>query len=102
MCNGNSNRMPKIQLYECPNFQGRMIELTGPTPHLCKCGFHDRISSIRVICGEWKLFEDCDFEGREFKVCEHGGPCCNGEYPCKREWCGMNNELASLYPVCRC
>jgi Beta/Gamma crystallin. len=90
----------KILLFEHPNFQGRCLEITKPTPHLSKYCFNNEVSSVKVICGDWKLFEHPDFEGEKYKVCQRGGPCCNGEYPFPMAWCGENNEISSLYPIC--
>lgn len=94
------NRGPKIILYEGRNYEGRCIEITRPTPHLCRCALGNTVCSIRVVRGDWRLFEYPDFEGREFRVCESGGPCGNGEYPCPSTWCGETFGLESLYPVC--
>lgn len=92
---------PKILLYEHVNFEGRCLEITRPTPHLSNYGFNNKVSSIKVICGEWELFEHSDFEGRRYTVCNNGGPCHNGEYPFPMAWGGENDEISSLFPVCR-
>jgi len=92
---------PKILLFEHFNFEGRCLEITKPIPHLSEYCFNNTVSSIKVICGEWNLFEHSDFQGEEFEVREGGGPCCNGEYRHPYDWGGENNEISSLYPTCR-
>lgn len=40
----------QIYLFECENFQGRMMELNSECRNICDKGF-DRVRSIRVECG---------------------------------------------------
>lgn len=92
---------PKIILFEHPNCQGRCLEVTEPISHLSQYWFNNKVSSCKVISGEWKLFEHPDFNGRCYILDERGGPCCNGAYPFPCTWCGEDNEISSLFPTCR-
>lgn len=50
-------------LFEAPNFQGRSITITGPTPDLGAWKFNDRAQSARFE-GRWLVCEHDDFRGR--------------------------------------
>lgn len=82
---------PEITLYELPNFQGRVITITGSTPDLGRWRFNDQAQSARVQ-GRWRVCEHGDFRGR----CQEIG----GEIPDLTAY-GLSGQISSLEPAFR-
>ena len=55
---------PGIILYQEDNFRGNPLPVDGRVRSLTPLHFNDRISSVRVISGAWRLCEDDFFRGR--------------------------------------
>ena len=51
-----------IHLYTLPGLQGYGIPVMKDTKELAP-GWHDQVSSAKVIYGTWRLFADPDFQG---------------------------------------
>ena len=51
----------KIILYQDANFQGASITYYADTPQLSD-GQHDSVSSVKVIAGIWRLYEDSNYQ----------------------------------------
>ena len=56
-------RAGEINLFEQPDFGGRVVDLRGITPSLNRIGFNDRTSSVVVRAGRWEVCSDDDFNG---------------------------------------
>lgn len=67
-----------------------MLHLTGSTSFLHVFGFNDKISSIIVLSGTWRLFQGGDYRG-------HSVDMVPGRY--KHVDDSVNNELTSLMPL---
>ena len=57
------SEMPRITLYEQPDFQGRSIALYYDAENLAEQGFNDRARSARVE-GSWRVCEDKNYRSR--------------------------------------
>ena len=56
--------MAKVILFEHPNFRGDALVLQEEdNQDLRRKGFHDRISSLIVINGQWTLYRHTEFGG---------------------------------------
>lgn len=59
----SDNRQPaSIVVYQDSDFRGRSRVITGDVPDLAKLGFNDKISSVRVQSGHWRLCRDADYQ----------------------------------------
>ena len=67
-------RGPRITLFDSRNFQGRSLQLEDTAPNLEALGFNDRVESVVVHRGQWRLCSDAHGAGR----CRTYGP---GRYP---------------------
>lgn len=81
---------PGIILYQEDNFRGNQLPLDGPVRNLVPLHFNDRISSVRVIYGAWRLCEDELFRGRCIVV-THDEP--------KLGHLGMDDRISSVMPA---
>jgi hypothetical protein len=64
----------RIRLYDGADFSGRALWLDQTTPNLEHTGFNDRVNSIIVESGRWRLCTDANGRG----ACRELGP---GRYP---------------------
>ena len=62
--------VPSIRLYEHAQFLGHELALTGSCSSMVPLGFNDKVSSVRIPYGTWKLYEHVDYKGR----CADFGP----------------------------
>ena len=60
--NSDSRQQASIIVYQDADFRGRSREFTGDVPDLAKLGFNDKISSVRVQSGHWRLCRDADYQ----------------------------------------
>lgn len=65
---------PSITLYDSPSFGGRSLHLEDSAHNLELLRFNDRVESVIVERGRWRLCSDANGAGR----CRDFGP---GEYP---------------------
>ena len=91
-----SDHLPHIILFEHANFLGLHRHVFGPVPSLDtdqEIFFNDKVSSIVVLAGTWRLFRHVNYVG-EYPI--KLGP---GAYP----WVGaveiQNDDMSSLKPV---
>lgn len=77
-----------IILFDHGAFAGRSITLDGPAEDLERFGFNDRVNSVIVEAGRWRLCSDAQGRG----ACREFGP---GRYPAlPRE---LGSRLSSVY-----
>lgn len=57
------------QLYQHDSYKGSALILTDSTPNFAENNFDNKCSSITVISGKWKVFQDPNYRGRESTVC---------------------------------
>lgn len=81
---------PGIILYQEDNFRGNQLPVDGPVRNLAPLHFNDRISSVRVIYGAWRLCDDESFRGRCIVV-THDEP--------KLGRLGMDDRISSVMPA---
>jgi len=81
---------PGIILYQEDNFRGNQLPVDGAVRNLVPLHFNDRISSVRVIYGAWRLCEDDFFRGRCIVV-THDEP--------KLGRLGMDDRISSVMPA---
>lgn len=81
---------PGIILYQEDNFRGNQLPVDGPVRNLAPLHFNDRISSVRVIYGAWRLCEDDFFRGHCIVV-SHDEP--------KLGRLGMDDRISSVMPA---
>ena len=62
-----SSRM-SIKLYEHWQYEGREVSLTDSNTNLVNIGFNDKVSSVKVDCGTWILWEHIHFEGKYYII----------------------------------
>ena len=60
--------VPKIILYEHGGFKGRERALESSIGDLRSSNFTDKVSSVKVQSGTWKLWEHINFTGRCYQV----------------------------------
>lgn len=60
--------MSQIVLYEHAGFQGQTIQLTESCPDLRKMHFNDKVSSIEVVSGSWKVCEHIEYSGKSWVI----------------------------------
>lgn len=53
-----------VVLFEHRDFGGESRPLRGDEPDLARLGFNDRVSSMRIMRGEWEFCEHAYFQGR--------------------------------------
>tara|TARA_R110000868_G_scaffold57591_2_gene177800 strand:+ start:30480 stop:31778 length:1299 start_codon:yes stop_codon:yes gene_type:complete len=53
----------QIILYDLPNFQGQSVTINQALSDLSSMRFNDRVSSLRVVSGQWELCVDSNFNG---------------------------------------
>ncbi|KAK5868570.1 hypothetical protein PBY51_009570 [Eleginops maclovinus] len=83
----------KICLYECPNFEGRKMEVCDEDiPSLWSYGFQDRVASIQVSGGTWVGYQYPGYRGYQY-VFEMG--------PMKHwnEWGAQQPQIQSIRRV---
>ncbi|KAM7399421.1 hypothetical protein PAMP_018694 [Pampus punctatissimus] len=57
----------KICLYECPNFEGRKMEVCDEDiPSLWSYGFQDRVASLQVTGGTWVGYQYPGYRGYQY------------------------------------
>jgi hypothetical protein len=71
---GGKGRHPRITLYDSTEFRGRSLSLEETARNLEPLGFNDRVESVVVERGTWRLCSDANGGGR----CRDFGP---GRYP---------------------
>jgi hypothetical protein len=85
-----------VILFEHTNFHGAHKHVFGPESNL-NAGddnfFNDRVSSIVVLAGTWKFFQNADFNGQYQSVL---GP---GLYPWVETANIKNDDMSSLRPA---
>ena len=87
---GSRQDRPGIILYQEDNFRGNQLPVDGAVRNLVPLHFNDRISSVRVIYGAWRLCEDDFFRGRCIVV-THDEP--------KLGRLGMDDRISSVMPA---
>src|SRR3954470_392179 len=55
---------PQIILFQEDNYRGNQLAINRDTEDLTQFRFNDRVSSVRVISGAWRLCEDDYYRGR--------------------------------------
>lgn len=53
-----------VVLFEHRDFGGESRPLRGDAPDLARLGFNDRVSSMRIMRGQWEFCEHAYFQGR--------------------------------------
>lgn len=53
----------EIILYDQPNYQGESLSVDRYIRNLSRVGFNDRVGSIRVVSGTWRVCQHTDLEG---------------------------------------
>jgi hypothetical protein len=91
--------MSKITLFQNTNFGGDHLSLQQPDANLKNQNFNDKTSAIIVCSGNWKLYQDSNFNGKLWEVHEKGGPNQDGLYPSYKDWGGTNDSISSLIPA---
>jgi len=81
---------PGIILYQEDNFRGNQLPVDGAVRNLVPLHFNDRISSVRVNYGAWRLCEDDFFRGRCIVVTR--------DEP-KLDRFGMDDRVSSVMPA---
>jgi hypothetical protein len=81
---------PGIVLYQEDNFRGNALPLDGPVRNLVPLHFNDRVSSVQVNYGAWRLCDDEFFRGRCIVVTR--------DEP-KLDRLGMDDRISSVMPV---
>lgn len=57
-----------ICLFQHSYYRGRMLHLTESKSNLINLDFNDRVSSVIVLTGVWKLFQNVDFGGNKWTL----------------------------------
>ncbi|WP_417068667.1 beta/gamma crystallin-related protein [Niveibacterium terrae] len=60
--NPNNRQQAAIVVYQDANFSGRSRSFTSDVPDLSRFGLNDKISSVRVQGGHWRLCRDADYQ----------------------------------------
>jgi len=81
-------RHPRIVLFERGNHSGRSVELDAKVDNLERVGFNDRVESIDVERGNWRLCSDSNGRGE----CREFGPGRHHLPP------GLRSKVSSAYP----
>jgi hypothetical protein len=81
---------PGIILYQEDNFRGNQLPVDGPVRNLVPLHFNDRVSSVRVNYGAWRLCDDDYFRGRCIVVTR--------DEP-KLDRLGMDDRISSVTPA---
>ena len=55
---------PVCFIYQDVDMKGPTFVATGSVPDMVKAGFNDKASSIIVSKGQWALYEDINFKGK--------------------------------------
>ncbi|XP_066433910.1 gamma-crystallin 1-like [Eleutherodactylus coqui] len=76
----------RITFYENKNFQGRSHVRTSDSSDLSF--FINHCNSIKVENGNWILYEQSNYKGRQYFV-------KRGEYPDFHQWMGINDSVRS-------
>jgi hypothetical protein len=79
---------PRIVLFDNPNYTGKSMELDGRVDNFQRIGFNDRVDSIVVERGRWRLCSDADGRGE----CRDFGPGRHRLPP------GLRSRVSSAYP----
>jgi Beta/Gamma crystallin len=79
-----------VALYSDEGFRGEGRFLDNGTPSLNQYGFNDKISSIKILEGQWEFYQDDNYQGNVIFV----GP---GNYD--RVQPGSNDTISSLRRV---
>lgn len=94
--------MAKIILFRDVNFGKAALVVTAGDPRLKSQDFNDSTSSLIVVSGTWKLYQDDSYKTTDagpWTVSENGGPFKDGTYPDFRDWKGKNDSISSLKPA---
>ncbi|GAB1541210.1 hypothetical protein NUACC21_38800 [Scytonema sp. NUACC21] len=98
---------PDVILYDSPN-----LLTSGATLHInakalggddnldnaaIGSGWNNRTSSIRVIRGEWLIYENGDQKSTPIKITAKGGPKKNGVYPNHKAFGLPDNSLTGIF-----
>jgi hypothetical protein len=63
---------PDVILYDKPNFQGNSLRINATDgdgdDNLSNYGWNDKTSSIRVVRGKWRIFQNAGFVGKKGEV----------------------------------
>ena len=78
-----------IALFQHANYQGRMVILKATTARLHSIDFNDNVSSMIVLGGTWKLFEQVNCRGRYITL-------RTGRCPDVRRQFNFNNRISSV------
>lgn len=79
----------KVILYSSPDFKGKELHIVGSVANLSDYDMNDEVSSLRVLGGDWAIYEDKDFKGKAIRLPP-------GDYRNMGEALFDNNELSSV------
>lgn len=82
------NKRPRIVLFDGANQSGRSVELDGQVDNFQRISFNDRVQSINVERGSWRLCSDSEGRGE----CREFGPGRHHLPP------GLRSKVSSAYP----
>ncbi|XP_069840978.1 gamma-crystallin-3-like [Dendropsophus ebraccatus] len=78
--------MGKIIFYKERDFQGQPFEVRCDSRDLST--YFNQCRSVRIGCGNWMLYEQPNFRGKQFYLRQ-------GDYPEFQQWMGLNNSIRS-------
>ncbi len=92
-----TTQVDKITLYPHDGFEGVGLDVTADTKQLPP-GYDNEVSSIKVHAGEWSVFSQPDFVGRQNQQAlrPDGGPNSDGRYPNPSTWGGAQDTISSV------
>jgi hypothetical protein len=85
---GKRDKQPRIVLFQGANQTGRSLELDGRVDNFERIGFNDRVQSIVVEHGHWRLCSDSEGRGE----CREFGPGRHAMPP------ALRSRVSSAYP----
>jgi hypothetical protein len=90
--NTNKRQQASIVVYQDADFRGRSRSFTSEVPDLSRFGLNDKISSVRVQSGHWRLCRNADFQ--DCIAVDQGGIRDLSSI-------GLNDAVSSLQPMGR-
>ena len=57
-----------ILLFKDGDFRGQTLFLTESTTNFAPLGFNDVVSSIKVLSGTWRLYQNVNYTGKFLEV----------------------------------
>ncbi|KAL4656807.1 Gamma-crystallin B-like [Arapaima gigas] len=79
----------QIKLFEKPNFEGTVMEVTENIPSTLDYFSNRAVHSCRVLDGAWVFFEHPNYRGRQYLLEK-------GDYSCYTEWGAMYPTVGSI------